>query len=295
MYNPTVFISGFPAKFVFLWAHVFGLAVLVLTGLTPAARADQHPQPLWEISAMVGIGVLPTYPAADQTRFEVLPLPYFTYRGEVIRSDDKGLLRGRFFKSEVMEIDISLSGTFDVDSADNRARAGMPDLDWLGEIGPRLEFTLAQAGDVRIEFELPVRGVFSTNFGSRFKYEGLIAVPELAYQHDDFLGSDGKFKIGVSAAFANAELQSLFYGVPTAYATVTRPAYVAKSGYLGSKLQISASRRFGPRIRILSALRFDFYKGAANDKSPLFKDSSTVTLGIAVIVSLWQSKIFVQN
>jgi outer membrane scaffolding protein for murein synthesis (MipA/OmpV family) len=288
MYKPTVLFPRFPAKFVFFWG-------LFLAGLTPAAHADQHPQPLWEIGAMVGVGVLPTYPAADQTSFKILPLPYFTYRGEVIRSDDKGLLRGRLFKSDRAEIDISLSGTFDVNSADNRARAGMPDLDWLGEIGPRLEFTLARAGDVRIEFELPVRGVFSTNFGSRFNYEGLIAVPELAYQHDDFLGSDAKFKIGVSAAFANAELQSLFYEVPTAYATATRPAYVAKSGYMGSKLQISASRRFGPRIRILSALRFDFYKGAANDKSPLFKDSSTVTLGIAIIVSLWQSKTLVQN
>ena len=293
MYNPTVQFPDFPAKFVGVGGWFLGLVLAV--GFSSVAHADQHPLPLWEIGALVGVGILPTYPAANQTTFEILPLPYFAYRGEVIRSDDKGLLRGRLFKSDRAEIDISLSAAFDVDSANNRARAGMPDLDWLGEIGPRLEFTLAQAGDVRIEFELPVRGVFSTNFGSRFDYQGLITVPELAYQHDDFLASDIKFKIGVSAAFADAKLQSLFYGVPTAFATGTRSAYVAKSGYMGSKLAISASRRFGPRVRILSALRFDFYKGAANDQSPLFKDTSTTTFGIAIIVSLWQSKTLVEN
>ena len=228
---------------------------------------------------MVGLAILPTYPASDQTRFEILPLPYFTYRGEVIRSDDKGLLRGRLFKSEVTEIDISLAAAFDVDSSDNRARVGMPDLDWLGEIGPRLEFTLARAGDVRIEFELPVRAVVSTNFTNRANYQGLIVVPELAYQHDDFLGVGARFKFGVSTAFANADLQSLFYAVPAAFASAARPAFTAKGGYMGSKIQISASRRFGERIRVVSALRFDCYKGAANEKSPLFRESSTTTLG----------------
>ena len=244
---------------------------------------------------MVGVGILPTYPASGQTRFEILPLPYFAYRGEVIRSDDKGLLRGRLFKTEVTEIDISLAAAFNVDSSDNRARVGMPDLDWLGEIGPRLEFTLARAGEVKIEFELPVRAVVSTNFTSRANYQGLIVVPELAYQHDDFLGVDAKFKLGVSTAFANADLQSLFYAVPAAFATAARPAYTAKGGYMGSKIQISASRRFGERIRVVSALRFDFYEGAANEKSPLFRESSTTTLGVAIIVSLWRSTTLVHN
>ena len=181
------------------------MAVLAALGISSGAMANQHPQPLWEIGALVGVGILPTYPASDQTRFEILPLPYFTYRGEVIRSDDKGLLRGRLFKSDRAEIDVSLAAAFDVDSSDNRARVGMPDLDWLGEIGPRLELTLARAGDVRIEFELPIRAVISTNFTSRANYQGLIMVPELAYHHDDFLGVDARFKFGVSAVFANAD------------------------------------------------------------------------------------------
>jgi hypothetical protein len=34
---------------------------------------------------------------------------------------------------------------------------------------------------------------------------------------------------------------------------------------------------------------------AVNDLSPLFKDQSTATLGVAVTVSLWQLKAMVQN
>ena len=267
------------------------LALVAALALCPAAKAEQHGLPLWELGAVLGAGILPEYPAADETRFEVLPLPYFTYRGKVIRSDDKGLLRGRLFKSERMELDVSLAGAFNVNSSDNRARAGMPDLDWLGEIGPRLEVTLARAGDAKIELELPVRAVLSTNFTSRLGYEGLITVPELAYQHENFLGSGARVKLGVGAAFANAELQSIFYGVPQAFATADRPAYSAKGGYMGAKVQISASRRFGPRFRVVSALRFNFFRGAANDASPLFKDRTTVSLGVAVIVSLWRSEV----
>ena len=150
-----------------------------------------------------------------------------------------------------------------------------------------------QALSVEERKTAPVRAVLSTNFTSRAGYEGLITVPELAYQHDNFLGSSARFKLGFGAAFANAKLQSLLYGVPAAYATAARPAYTAKGGYMGSKVQVSASRRFGPNVRVISALRFDFHRGAANDLSPLFKDRSTTTLGVAIIWSLWRSPVLV--
>ncbi len=271
------------------------IALLALLVIIPPANADQHPLPLWEVGGVLGVGILPDYPAAGQSRFEVLPLPYFTYRGKVIRSDDKGLLRGRLFHSDRAELDVSLAGAFNVNSTDNDARTGMLDLDWMGEIGPRFEYTLVRAGDAKIDLEFPVRAVLSTNFTSRAGYEGIITVPEVAYQHDDFLGSNARFKLGFGAAFANAKLQSLLYGVPVAYATAVRPAYTAKGGYMGSKIQISASRRFGPNVRVISALRFDFHRGAANDVSPLFKDRTTTTLGVAVIVSLWRSPVLVQE
>jgi hypothetical protein len=88
------------------------LAFVAAVGVSSGAVADERQLPEWEIGAMVGIGILPTYPAADQTRFEVLPLPYLAYRGEILRSDEKGLLRGRLLKSDRVELsDVSAFGT----------------------------------------------------------------------------------------------------------------------------------------------------------------------------------------
>lgn len=260
------------------------IAALVWAG----AATAQEERPLWEVGLLAGAGILPDYPAANESRFEALPLPFFTYRGKVIRSDDKGLLRGRLFRSDRVELDLSLGGAIPVNSTDNVARTGMPDLDWMGEIGPRLEITLARAGEVRIELELPIRAVFSTDF-SRVEYEGLVSVPELAYQHDNFLRSGARFKLGVGVAFADSRMLSVFYSVPAQFETAARPRYRAKGGYLGTKVQFSASRRFGDRLRVVAALRYDFHGSAANRASPLFKDTSTTSLGVGVIVSLWQS------
>ena len=133
--------------------------------------------PRWELGAAVGAGILPHYPAADQYRMELLPLPYFAYRGKFVRSDDKGLLRGRVFLSDRAELDISLAGSIALDATDNRVRVGMPDLDWIGEVGPRLQLTLARISpDAKVDLEIPVRAVFSTDF-HWFDHVGYVSIP----------------------------------------------------------------------------------------------------------------------
>lgn len=115
------------------------MMALVISGLlvnfVPAATKDGRP--LFELGVMAGGGYLADYPAADESQFRGLALPYFVYRGEILRSDEKGLLRSRLIHSENFEFDISLDGSFPADSNDNRR--GLPDLDWLGEIGPRFQ------------------------------------------------------------------------------------------------------------------------------------------------------------
>ena len=57
------------------------------------------------------------------------------------------------------ELDVSISGTPPVDSSENDARRGMPDLDAILEIGPSFNILLARAEDrkTRLELRLPVR------------------------------------------------------------------------------------------------------------------------------------------
>jgi outer membrane scaffolding protein for murein synthesis (MipA/OmpV family) len=264
---------------------------LALCLLAAAAQAEEAPRekPLWELGVAAGGAWLPDYPAAGQNHFNAIGLPYIVYRGDFFRSDEKGLLRGRFVKSRDFELDVSLSGSFSADSSNNDARRGMPDLDYLVELGPRIQWTVARAAKwAKLDFELPVRAVFSTDLKS-VDYRGFLAQPELAYQHDNFLESGLALKLGVSASFADVNLQDYFYRVEPQFATPTRPAYEADAGYLGSRLQLVLTKALGPALRVFAAGRVDFHQGAANEDSPLFREDVTYGAGLGVVWSIFRS------
>ena len=268
-------------------------ASLLATGwvacLTTPAAADGG-KPLFELGVMGGGGYLPDYPAAGESQFRGLALPYVAYRGEILRSDEKGLLRGRLIHTDDIEFDISLNGSFPVDSDDNDDRRELPDLDWLGEIGPRVQFTVARApgGSAKIDLELPVRAVFSTDL-SDWDYRGIVVAPKIAYQHENFLGDNTRIKLGIGASFATTELTEYFYEVEPRFTTTSRPAFSADAGYLGTKIQLVAFKSFTSRWRAFAGLKFDLHHGAANEDSPLFKDKTTFSAGLGLIWSFYQS------
>lgn len=280
------------------FAMRIGLTVLLAAGaVAPAAAQDsaQDPAedlPLWELGVGVGGGWLPDYPAAEQNHLRGLALPYVRYRGDFLRSDEKGLLRGRFFDSGDVEFDVSLNGSFPTESDENDARAGMPDLDWLGEVGPRVEWTIARAAkDVaRISLDVPLRTVWSTNFRDRFDYRGVLFQPELAYAHRDFLESGARIKLGLAPTFGSEELMDMFYEVEPQYVTSGRPRYDADAGYLGTRLQLTASRALTPWVRVHGLLSAQFHQGATNEDSPLFREDVNVAAGLGLTVTLAKSR-----
>ncbi|MBH63462.1 MAG: hypothetical protein CL569_13660 [Alphaproteobacteria bacterium] len=265
------------------------MATCLAVCLGPAVAREGRP--LFELGVMAGGGYIPDYPAADESRFRGLALPYIAYRGEILRSDEKGLLRSRLIHTEDLEFDISLNGSFPVDSDDNDDRNGLPDLDWLGEIGPCVQLTVARApaGGAKVDLELPVRAVFSTDL-SDWNYRGIVVAPEIAYQHENFLGEKIQVKLGLGASFATVQLTEYFYEVAPQFATATRPAFSAESGYLGTKIQLAAFKSFSSRWRGFAGLKVDLHHGAANEDSPLFKDKTTFSAGLGIIWSFYQSE-----
>ncbi len=276
-------VPGVPAALLLAAAWTAGLAV-------PVSAADGG-RPLFELGLMGGGSYHPDYPAAGRNHARGLALPYIAYRGEIFRSDEKGLLRGRVVRSDDMEFDVSLNGTFPVDSDDNDDRRGMPDLDWLGEIGPRLQFTAARApaGGARIDLELPVRAVFSTDL-SDLAYRGVVAAPEIAYRHGNVPESGVQVKLGLGATFATVELMEYFYGVAPRFATGTRPAYAADAGYLGANVQLTAFTSFSAGWRAFGRIRLDLHHGAANEDSPLFRNEAAFSVGLGLVRSIYRSE-----
>ena len=275
--------------------HWIYLLVLSVPGILFAEEgrdngANNTTRPLWEIGIGAGGGWIPDYPAAGQNHFNGLGFPFIVYRGDFLRvGDRRGPVRGRFLNTERFEFDISLQAAFPVDSDDNDARRGMPDLDWLVGIGPQLKVKLFNnPGTNRLNLDIPVRAVFSTDFAS-LTNRGYVFNPRLTYRHENITDKKLRLFAAVGPIFTTSKLMDYFYTVQPEFATAARPEFEAKSGYLGSEATLGLSTRHDKKLRFFLGTRVGIYKGAANEDSPLFREDLTVGVFGGFIWSIWQS------
>jgi outer membrane scaffolding protein for murein synthesis (MipA/OmpV family) len=254
------------------------LLIVAMLGALPV-RAELRPE--WELGAGVTAFELPDYRGSDESRGYVFPIPYVIYHGDRLRVDRQGL-RGVFFETDRVTIDLSLGAAPPVDSGKNRARQGMPDLDPTFEIGPRFNYTLARdrVREWALTFRLPLHAVIATDL-SHAQGAGTVANPNLTFDaRPRFL--EGKWRLGLQTGllFATSEYHRYYYSVDPAFATAERPAYAAGGGYSGALAQVSLTRRFR-RAWVGAFARYDALKGAVFEASPLFKRDHNVTAGIA--------------
>lgn len=94
------------------------------------------PLPLIEAGVGAFHARFPHYPSANTYYSLTLPFPNFVYRGDILRADENGGLRSRFFNSENFEVNLSIGGALPVSSERLEAREGMPDLKTMVEFGP---------------------------------------------------------------------------------------------------------------------------------------------------------------
>ncbi len=268
-------------------------AVAFCLPLPAAARSAGAQQterrPLLEAGILGGGGWVPDYPAAGQNHFRALPAPYLIYRGELLRSSDRGV-RGRLYRSGDLEFSFSFSGAFAARSRENRAREGMPNLGYLGEVGPALRWVAwcGDGGRRRITLELPVRAVFSTNL-SDISFRGFTAAPEVAFEHVGLFHPAARTRVSVGPVFTSGLLSDYFYRVEERYVRPGRPGYDASGGYLGTRLTFSYRRPVTERISVSGGGRVENFTGAANADSPLYRREWNVTLVGGVSFSLYRS------
>lgn len=259
---------------------LLSLLAVVISFAAPPCKADRLP--LWEVGAGAAAIDFPHYRGSDQRQTYVLPLPHLVYRGKLLEADRDGV-RGLFFRTHRAELDVSLNGSIPVDSAGNRARAGMPDLDPTFEIGPSLQIALwrTQRDAVRIELRLPARTVVATDLSSLHNV-GWVFQPLLnADLRETVLGPAWNLGLGAGPVFGDKRYHNYFYGVPADFATPVRPAYRAEGGYGGFQLLATASRRFG-HWWIGGFARWDTLSGAVFEDSPLIRQNYSVAAGVAL-------------
>ena len=266
------------------WPVGTATALLLMTQAALAQTAEE--KPLFELGAIGAGGTFPDYPASGQNHFQALPLPYLIYRGEYLQLAANSI-RGILFKSERVNIDVSASGA--LPTHDDAARLGMPGLDYMAQIGPRLNILLARdATGGKYALQLPLRAVVSSDFKS-VAYRGLVVSPEINYTHLNFLGSGGTLRLWIGPEFATARLMDYYYAVAPKFVIPGRPQYTATGGYLGSHLDLTYRYPLNERSSIIAYTGPTLYAGATNEGSPLFKKQYGMSAALAFSYSFYES------
>jgi MipA family protein len=258
------------------------LVLVLVLGATPPGRAHASEQPLWEFGLGVGAVVFNDYRGASAMHAYPLPVPYFTYRGPILRADRDGL-HGRFLNQRYVEFDLSANATAPVFSRNSAPRNGMPNLDSTVELGPSLIGHLWRADDERLRLDLraPVRNAIT--LASPPRSIGWVFAPNLSLDYRP-QGRAAGWNLGVLSGplYAQRRYHEYFYGVAPQYATAERPAYQAPGGYAGTQLLLALSRRY-PNYWIGAYVRHDWLQAAVFSDSPLVQQRSYWAGGLAIV------------
>lgn len=245
-------------------------------------------EPLWEAGLGVAALHFPHYRGSDQSRTYALPVPYFVYRGEILKADREGV-RGLFLRTDRVDVNLSLGASLSVRSSDTPAREGMPDLKPSFELGPTVDLTLWRAAGrgAKLDLRLPLRGAVTVEKDPRFI--GLQFFPNLNLDIRDPFGHTG-WNLGMLAGpvFTDSRYNRYFYSVAPEHATATRPAYEPGGGFAGAQFIVALSKRF-PKFWIGGFARYDTLRGAKFEDSPLVTSKRYVAGGFGISWILGES------
>jgi outer membrane scaffolding protein for murein synthesis (MipA/OmpV family) len=253
------------------------LYILLLAILATPSHAQSPQQvPQWELGLGAAALSVPDYRGSDERSTYVLPIPYFIYRGPLLKADREGA-RLDFLRADRVRVDLSVTAGPPAKSDDDGARAGMPDLDPTLEAGAALKVLLARSDDGRqaLSLQLPLRAAYATDL-TYLEPIGWVASPSLSYQ---FVAATG-WQTGLSAGplFATESYHDYFYEVAPEHATTTRPAFDARSGYSGTYARLTLAKRF-TRFWVGMFVRYDDLRGAVFEGSPLVRQTSSLMWG----------------
>lgn len=262
----------FLSHFLSLWFCLSGL-VMAQVNLPEVGK----PLPLIEGGAGIFHARFPHYPSASTEFSLTLPYPTAIYRGEVLRADENGGLRSRFFNTENFEINLSLGGALPVSSEKISVRDGMPDLKTMVEVGPGFIWHITSRKNrprFQLSLNLPIRLAISGDF-KEVDDRGYVFNPFL-FGFGRLLGTTNIFYFA-SYRWADSEFQKTFFEVEPKFATNTRPTYYAKSGSVLASVGLGFSHTFHKKYQLFTGTSYTNYSLNPNRDSPLYQSNTAFT------------------
>ena len=249
------------------------------------ALANNSQKPLWELGVLGGYVSWPHYMGSDQRYSLPVAIPYVVYRGERLRVNRDGV-RGLLWSGSRFALDLGLSFNPMVKSADSKARAGLPDLELSGEIGPRLLMLIYRSeSEWQTVFRIPYRFVGDIKGSS----SGWTMEPNILISSNADIGGVGGY-LNFGLLYGSQKYNDTYYGVANIYQTSDRPAYTAPEGLH------SLFTTIGLKFRATQDLSMGFYaKSRFLDvgvlkESPLVREPNDYSLGLWLAWSLWEHK-----
>lgn len=279
--------------------RVFKSASVLLTFLLHPTNSNgqvsqnllSESQPQWELGAGFITLNTPDYPGSNNNRLRVVPFPYYIYRGKYFRADDEGT-RARLLSSKRHETGLSFGFNFPVNSGDNPSRQGMPNLDALISIGPRVLFRLFPGGsNHKLNFSFATRWVFSSkfSFSDLFRAQGLSFEPRLSYW---YYWSEYRitFFTSFGCEFGTSRYTGFFYNVDPLYQTPERPTHTSKAGLIESSISGGLGKRINDKLFLFTGVSHRNLDWAANKNSPLVETKNNLGFIFGLVWTFLESE-----
>lgn len=245
-------------------------------------QPEQGKLPQFELGVAAIFARAPHYPGSDEYNSVALPFPTIIYRGDVIRADEDGGLRGRFLHSDRYELNLSVGGALAARTEDNDDRQGMPSLDPMLEFGPGFIYHFTPKGKdnkFKLSINLPIRYVISSDF-SDTRHRGYVFNPVLF----SFYKFNENFTLftSITGRWATKRFNDYIYSVDNKFANAGRPQYAAESGQVLYSYTAALIYNRGDNFSVFTGFSYENYKDSANKRSPLFirEDNMSAVLGI---------------
>ncbi len=230
----------------------------------------------WAMGIGLGVFEYNLYPGAKETNRILFPVPYFTFKSPRFEID-RGI-KSFLYHSETIVLDISADFGLPVDSEETQARKGMPDLDFMLQVGPSLEFLITNKNYFDIRFEVPLRVAYALDF-NQAENIGYLIEPRLSFNHRRSIKTGLAHKATIGLKFATQDFHQYYYDVTEAFVTADRPEFNSDSGYGGSFVKYRISYKTGDFI-YWAFLRYQSLRGAVFEDSPLVLDKDYYFVGI---------------
>ncbi len=249
-------------------------------------------KPTFEFGVAAAALQVPAYPSSSVKNNRFFGAPWLIYRGDRLQVKEGGVELNAF-QSKKLIVDLGIGAALGSDATDTPLREGLPDLDFILQLGPRFTVPLSDktVDGIRTRFNWvsALRFAVSTDFRS-LDFQGPLATTELQFRKTGFKNNNLEFNASVSATWLGDQLMDFFFSVDPEFATLDRPAFDADAGFLGVELNAGIVYKPTPKLTTALVLGVTSHEGSGIDESPLFEDTLTTQALVAFSYTIFQSK-----